>query len=377
LYSYAFSPNGGGVGSYLANMADALAGAGQQVVVLTGQVKGLPAEERRGNITILRQYHPADIGSRRVTDLALSVISRYQIDLVEGADYLGDCARLLHEKERPPVLIKVHSCNILKILNESQVMYWWQRPLIRLALLRNWKMTRREKSCIERADLLVAPSTRILAELDRQDVRLPRARTVIANPIRPSGCSFADEASSPTLLMVCRLDIGKGIQYVPRMIATLRHEFPDLRLEIAGSDAYARGLGSLKGWLLKQLGSLASQVTFLGQLDSAALEAAYKRAWAVVLPSRWDNFPTVVLEAMSYGKAVVASPHGGMPEMLEGTLCSTADPASEEFIRAISVLLRQVPLRKAAGRTMFDKARRAYAPEVVAAAYLDFVEENL
>ena len=291
----------------MANMADALAGCGQQVVVLTGRVKGLPEEEGRGNVTILRQYDQTEIGSRRVTDLALSVIRWYHIDLVEGADYLGDCARLLQEKKRPPVLIKVHSCNILKILNESQVMYWWQRPLIRLALLRNRQLTMREKSCIEQADMLVAPSARIFDELKKQDVHLPQPRTVIANPIQPSACTFENEATSPTLLMVCRLDIGKGIQYIPGMIAALKRDFPDLRLEIAGSDAYARGLGSLKAWLLKQLGGLSSHVTFLGQLDSSGLEEAYKRAWLVLLPSRWDNFPTVLLEAMSYGLPVLVS----------------------------------------------------------------------
>jgi len=377
LYSYAFPPYGGGVGSYLANMADALAGSGRQVVVLTGQVKGLPAEESKGNVTILRQYDRAEIGSRRVTDLALSVIRRYRIDPVEGADYFGDCAGLLQEKKRPLVLIKVHSCNILKILNESQVMYWWQRPLIRLALLRNRQLTMREKNCIEQADMLVAPSARIFDELKKQDVHLPQPRTVIANPIQPYACSFESEATSATLLMVCRLDIGKGIQYIPGIIAALKRDFPDLRLEIAGSDAYARGLGSLKAWLLKQLGSLASHVTFLGQLDSLELEEAYKRAWVVLLPSRWDNFPTVVLEAMSYGKAVVASPHGGMVEMLQGTLCSVAEPESGKFIQEITRLLGSDVLRKDVGRSMYDKACRAYAPDVVAAAYLDFVEKHL
>jgi glycosyltransferase involved in cell wall biosynthesis len=97
----------------------------------------------------------------------------------------------------------------------------------------------------------------------------------------------------------------------------------------------------------------------------------------VLLPSRWDNFPTVLLESMSYGKAVVASPHGGMVEMLQDTLCSVAEPESDKFIEEVARFLRSDVLRKDVGRSMFDKACRAYAPDVVAAAYLDFVEKQL
>lgn len=365
------------MGSYFFNMAEALAENGHKVVVLTGQTGGLPEKEIKPNLTVLRKFKIDEIGSRKVLKLALDVIDSYSIDLVEGADFLGDCARLLQEKHRPPVLIKVHGCNMLDVVYESQILFFWQRLLIKGALLRNWRLTLREKRSIKQADLLMAPSRRIIQELEHQGVSLPQNKFVLPNPISLKPIETKGEAPNPTLLLVARLDIGKGIQYLPVILKQLLGEFPDLKLEIAGGDSYARGLGYLKKWLREEAGEVAHHISFLGHLDKDGLDAAYKRAWLVIVPSRWDNFPTVILEAMSYCKPVVASPHGGMPEMLEGTLCSVADPDSEEFVQKIAELLRSETLRKDAGHSMFEKASLTYAPDVVAAGYLNFVEKYL
>ncbi len=354
-------------------MSRALASCGHRVVVVTGRAQGLPAEETAPNFKILRGYDQGEIGSRRVLRLVLDAAREHAVELIEGADYLGDCARLLKVRQRPPVVIKVHSCNILKVLHESQVLKRWQRPMIAAALLRNWRQTRRERVSIEAADMLTAPSARILLELERQGVNLPRKKAVIANPVMPLDGGNQVEAAVPTLLMVSRLDIGKGIQYLPRIVSRLARDCPGLRLEIAGSDAYARGLGSLKKWLVGQLGNLAQYVSFLGHLEQWELVAAYARAWVVILPSRWDNFPTALLEAMSLGKPVVASPHGGMPEMLHDTLCPAVLPESTAFVDHIRRFLGDRQLRRAAGDSMRLKAASAYSPQEIVSRYLDFV----
>jgi glycogen synthase len=378
FHSWAYFPNGGGVGSYFFNIAQALADHGHNVTVLTGRVAGLPEEEKNGNITILRRYREDQIGSKAVLQLVLDIIDRYSIDFIEGADYLGDCSTLLDVKKRPPVLIKVHGCNILNAVYESQILFFWQRLFIRIAFLRNWPLILREKKSIERADFLTAPSLRIIQELEKQGIHMPTQRLVIPNPIPIDRFDEQNqEAPVPTLLLVARLDIGKGVQYIPSILKQLIKEFPDLVLEIAGGDSYARGLGHLKEWLVKATADLAHHLSFLGHLDKNELSKAYKRSWVVIVPSRWDNFPTVVLEAMSLGKPVVASPHGGMPEMLTGTFCKTALPDTDAFAEEIACLLRNEDLRKKAGISMIRKARADYAPEVIASIYTDLIERLL
>jgi glycosyltransferase involved in cell wall biosynthesis len=105
--------------------------------------------------------------------------------------------------------------------------------------------------------------------------------------------------------------------------------------------------------------------------------AAYRRAWIVIIPSRWDTFPTVMLEAMSLGKPVVASPHGGMPEMLENTLCRALLPESKAFTQQIELLLSDARRRHEAGESLRRKALAAYAPDRIVSRYLAFIESSL
>ncbi|MDE0178376.1 MAG: glycosyltransferase family 4 protein, partial [Gammaproteobacteria bacterium] len=60
------------------------------------------------------------------------------------------------------------------------------------------------------------------------------------------------------------------------------------------------------------------QVRFLGQRSPDELAGIYRQARAVVLPSLWlENAPLVAIEASAYGRAVVASRVGGLPELVE------------------------------------------------------------
>lgn len=373
FHSWAYPPNGGGVGVYISHMARALSRSGHQVVIATGKADGETSEESNGNILLFRFYEPAEIGQQHVADHVLRLCDRYSVDLIEGADYLGDCEPLLKRRDRPPVLIKTHSCNALRVRNESQIFFWWQRAMMQAALYRNRRTTKRERYCIEHADMLVASSQRILQEMKEQGLRLPERHSVLPNPIEPKRLSHDQEANSPTVLFVGRKDFGKGIQYLPAIVKSLSNKYTDFRMEIVGPDSYARGVGSMRGWLEKRLGAMKRHVLFHERLPDDKLEKVYQRAWVVILPSRWDTFPTVLLEAMSWGKPVVASPNGGMPEMLEGTLCATALPDSPEFVSRIGAFLEDGDLRKSAGESMLAKVSREYDPQTVVKRYLGFV----
>jgi glycosyltransferase involved in cell wall biosynthesis len=87
---------------------------------------------------------------------------------------------------------------------------------------------------------------------------------------------------------------------------------------------------------------------FVSQQDLAKL---YDRAAVVVLASRMEGLPNVVLEAMAHGKTVIATPVGGIPTLIEdgvtGFLVPVGDPAA--LREAIERVLADPMLRRRVG----------------------------
>ncbi len=372
--SAAYPPHYTGIGAYTHNMAKALSGSGHQVLIATSRVEGMPDYEETADGNIFRCYFWKELRTAALARRLLKIALDNQVDLIECADFLGEGGSLLRLKRNIPVCIKSHNSGPVRIGREAEVLYPWQRWMQWAAILRTWDQYREEKYSIEHGDFLATPSRRLMRELEGQGFRLPIKRFIQPNPISLSGEDPGNnEDPQPTILFVGRLAIGKGIVFLPELVARLAGFFPEMKLVIAGDDSYARGLGSLRQWLMKRLGTLAKNVEFTGNLGRGELQDRFDRAWLVIVPSLWDTFPTVVLEAMSRAKPVVASVHGGMPEMLENTLCKAAPPGSEEFFQEILKLLSDRGLRQAAGRSMLAKARVSYAPEVVARQYIKHI----
>jgi glycosyltransferase involved in cell wall biosynthesis len=375
--SAAYPPCYTGIAAYTHNMAQALSAVGHEVLITTSKVEGLPDYEETAAGNIFRCYFWQELRTASLAHRLLKIAVDNQVELIECADFLGEGGSLLRLGRDIPVCIKAHNSGPVRIGREAEVLYFWQRWMQWGAILRTWGQYREEKFSIEHGDLLATPSKRLMIELEGQGFSLPIKRFVQPNPISLSKTiPESHEHSSPTILFVGRLAIGKGIVFLPPLVARLSRLFPEIKLVIAGDDSYARGLGSLRLWLMKRLGVLAKHVEFTGQLERDELQNRFDSAWVVIVPSLWDTFPTVVLEAMSRAKPVVASVHGGMPEMLENTLCKASPPGSEEFILEIVRLLNDRELRHAAGRSMLDKARVSYAPEVIAGQYIEHIRAH-
>jgi glycosyltransferase involved in cell wall biosynthesis len=129
----------------------------------------------------------------------------------------------------------------------------------------------------------------------------------------------------------------------------------------------------VRQWFERQLGPVRKQVDFLGVLNQKELDDAFRRAWVVIVPSRWDTFPQVVLEAMARGKAIVASPHGGTPEALNGTGNAIADPATPAFVEAVLHFLRNSETRAQAGEDGRRVSAQRFGPRVVTDLYISTI----
>jgi glycosyltransferase involved in cell wall biosynthesis len=358
-------------------MSSALRENGHYTVIVTSRSINTAELENIDSGIIYRIFDRTDLRSNTLAEKIVEIANHHGVDWIEGPDHWGECEPLLRLRNRPPVVVKMHYNDVLLKCRYAQAWYPWQPLMIDLACLRQWRSIRAERYSLEHADVLLACCQRSFSVAQNQGIRLPRHTAVIPNPIRPLSSWNNAEAHHPTLLMVGRIDIGKGIPHIPPLLKNLLPVFPELTLEIAGDDSHARGLGSLRNWLLNELGPLHDHVQFLGGLNREALDNAYRRAWVVIVPSRWDTFPQVALESMVRGKPIVASQNGGMPEMLDKIPNTIADPATTSFADTVRHLINSPNERKTCGEHVQKRAHFAYSPKQVATQYIQTIASKI
>lgn len=167
----------------------------------------------------------------------------------------------------------------------------------------------------------------------------------------------------PLWVCVARLEEQKGHDVLLDAAAEVRRRGLEFVLALAGE-------GSKRAELEQRAQALgiADRVRFLGHVDDAATLLA--AANVVVLPSRWEGLPLVVLEAMMRGRPIVASAVGGVPEVLSDGVNGRLVPPGD--VQALASALEQFHRKfdhaQQLGRRARAEARERYAwPSVVAA----------
>jgi len=109
-------------------------------------------------------------------------------------------------------------------------------------------------------------------------------------------------------LYVGRLSTEKGIHYLLEAFSKLPQ---DIKLRVIGTgpdENYFK-------LLAKDLN--VNNVEFLGFKSGDELEEEYRNCIATILPCDWfENFPTTIIESFAFGKPVIGSNIGGIPELI-------------------------------------------------------------
>jgi D-inositol-3-phosphate glycosyltransferase len=157
----------------------------------------------------------------------------------------------------------------------------------------------------------------------------------------------------PRLLYVGRISPIKGLETLLDGMARLRAAGSPAQLCIVGGDA-DEPLNGHEGELRARLGRLAlgDAVTFVGAQPQERLRTWYVAADATVLPSYYESFGMVALEAMACGSPVVASRVGGLQttvrDRVTGVLVPDHDAAA--LADALGRVLGDEDLRWRLGR---------------------------
>lgn len=109
------------------------------------------------------------------------------------------------------------------------------------------------------------------------------------------------------LLFVGRFDAPKGIDYLLENFSKCKRK--DIHLSVIGDNVVG---DSEKIPMVN-----TDRVTFCGWVPHNQLDGYYKSCDAVIMPSRWEAFGLVGVEAMKYGRPIIVSNRGALPELVK------------------------------------------------------------
>lgn len=188
----------------------------------------------------------------------------------------------------------------------------------------------RVRSTLGKARLLIVPSGFLAEIFARHGMRA----TIVPNVVDLD--AFRPAAAPPPGLHVVvtrNLEPIYDIATALRAFALVCARHVDARMTVAGSgperpalEALATGLG------------IAAHVRFSGRLDNAELPALYRSATAALNPSRVDNMPISLLEAMASGVPIVSTDVGGVPHMVDDERTALLVPPGDPQRMAAAIL---------------------------------------
>lgn len=196
-----------------------------------------------------------------------------------------------------------------------------------------WK--RRAYALIER---LLCPLTDVVVNISRYEHEQAKAYgisaekcVVVRNAVSP-GCA-AGLADPPfddrfiNLLFVGRFDRQKGLDLLLQVMGRLKDT--PIRLHVIGSCVVE-----------EQTVRAPDTVNLLGWLPRSQLDAYYSAADGVVMPSRWEGFGLVAIEAMRNGTPVIASNRGALPELVQHGKTGYVFDLNEQDLSSLERTLR-------------------------------------
>ena len=223
-----------------------------------------------------------------------------------------------------------------------------------------------ESSLAGVSSLLLAVSTPIRDLLVERYPGVP-AR-YLPNGVEPSRFGIGEiRRDQDRILFAGRLVPYKGCQDAIRAIALLRPAWPDIGLDIVGDGFHRPALEAL----VQELG-LEGSVTFHGWQETEALDASYRRATIIIVPSHEEAFGIVAIEAMAAGTPVIASSIPTFASYIDhgstGMLAAPGDPV--DLARQLDRLLHDAELRS----TLAQNALREIVPRHAWATVVGAVE---
>lgn len=342
---------GGGAGTRIRLIARELIERGHSVSVVTSFCEQCPQISCDEGINVYRQrqYVPIHWYWSKLPGIGSDALSiRY---LEQGLQY-ARTLNWLHTKK--PI-------DLAEYTEGGDFWHAWTSPFLRVSFLsgsrytflkesgrqvtrKDWWQRRLELMFIRRADHVISPSKAMQSIVEFELGTSLSNITILSNPIDPlliksiDDPIFEDHEESPIIMFAARNDWVKGGDLLLQAALEVQGAIPTAQFQFFG---FSRPTNV----------EVPYKINFYPFVPKEMLLQHYKQATICVVPSRWDNSPNTVYEAMAAGKPVIATRVGGIPEIVvdgeTGILVEPNDP--QQLARALIFLLSNKTLLETMG----------------------------
>jgi glycogen(starch) synthase len=359
----------GGLGRHVHALAEAMAAAGHEVTVLTRHpgTPGVAHDEVAGGVRIVRvgedptRFSFADdllawtmALNHALTRVGLAVCAGRSFDVVHAHDWLvAHAATTLEHHLGVPLVATLHATEA------GRHQGWLPGPVNRTIHSVEWWLTFEARRVVTCSAYMRWEVTRLFdlpaGKVDVVPNGVDAARWQVG-PDRVAAARRRWAADGPLVAYCGRLVHEKGVQDLLAAVPRLRRRHPGLRVVVAGT-------GPAEAELRERARSLrlGRSVVFAGFVPDADLAALVAAADCAVVPSRYEPFGMVALEAGAAGTPVVAADVGGLAEVVGDGRLGVRFPAGDPvaLADAVSRLLGDPEL----GRRLAEAGQAALGAE--------------
>jgi glycosyltransferase involved in cell wall biosynthesis len=135
------------------------------------------------------------------------------------------------------------------------------------------------------------------------------------------------------LLFFGRLEERKGVHVLAHALPTILKQFPHYFVVFVGKDLGYKG-ASMRDFILQKAGEeYKNQIVFFDELRQEELFPIVNLAKIVVLPSIWEAFGFVCIEAMALDRPVIATSGSGFEEIIDDNISGLlVEPGNSEAL---------------------------------------------
>jgi len=355
FWSELFWPHIGGAEVFSANLLQSLRERGHEFLVVTRQDSpDLSAEDCYKGIRISRFPFWPVLTDRTAID-RLPAVRQQVVEI---------------KRSFAPDLIHLHGLGLTNVFFHLSTSNAYPARLL-VTLINELPNRTAEADSLKRvlrsADWVTGKATTVLDQARWKEPEITSRSSVIPNgidqllvPPEPLPFTF------PRLLCLGRLVQQKGFDLALAALASLSERFPHVRMTIAGD-------GPERSQLERQIAEwhLEERVDLAGWVAPDNVPALLNTATIVLMPSRWEGLPSVALQAGMMARPVIATPVGGLSEVIvhqrTGLLVAPEDHI--ELAEAIASLLEEPPLAAQMGQAARRRVQKVFSWQRCVDAY--------